>query len=314
MVKPVILLSACIEHESCRYDGSKISSKYIKKLKDYVEFITVCPEMAIGLPSPRESIRLVKRDSVGHIELLGSKSGTDYTEKMSEFSDKYLKSLDPNKVDGFILKSKSPSCGIGQVKLYKDILKAPLITGRHTGFFGGRVKELFSTYPIEHEMRLTNDEIREHFLITIFTRARFKEVKSMKELVKFHSDNKYLFMVYNQSSLNRLGNIVANHEKYPLNDVKIKYFNELLQTLNRMPNRKRNINTLTHIYGYFKKDLKAKEKAFFTDNLKKYEEGLIPISAVLSVLRSWVIRFENEYLLSQTIFEPFPIALSEFGE
>ncbi|MBN2605187.1 MAG: DUF523 and DUF1722 domain-containing protein [Bacilli bacterium] len=314
MVKPVIVISSCIEHDRCRYDGSFIASKYVKKLKEYLEFITVCPEMAIGLPSPRESIRLVKRDNVGHIQLLGSKSGTDFTDKMNDFSETYLRKLDPQKIDGFILKSKSPSCGIGQVKLYKDILKAPLITGRHTGFFGGKVKEIFPTFPIEHEMRLTNDEIREHFLITVFTRARYKEVKSMKDLVKFHSDNKYLFMVYNQSSLNRLGNIVANHEKYPLLEVKEKYFDEMLKTLNRMPNRKRNINTLTHIYGYFKKDLRIKEKAFFTDSIAKYEAGLIPISAVLSVLRSWVIRFENEYLLSQTLFEPYPVELSEFPD
>ena len=87
MVKPVIVISACIEHEKCRYDGSYIASKFIKKLKDYVEFITVCPELAIGLPSPRESIRLVKRDDSQNVELLGSKSGTNHTEKMNEFTN-----------------------------------------------------------------------------------------------------------------------------------------------------------------------------------------------------------------------------------
>lgn len=314
MVKPVIVLSACIEHENCRYDGSHIGSEVIQKLKEYVDFVLVCPEMAIGLPSPRESIRLVKRDSVGYVQLLGSQSETDYTQKMDDYANNYLSNINPNDIDGFIMKSKSPSCGIGQVKLYKDLVKAPLITGRHVGAFGGKVKEYFPTFPIEHEMRLTNEKIREHFLITIYTRARFKKVEKMKDLVKFHSDNKYLFMVYNQSSLNRLGNIVANHERYPVNTVKEKYFEELLRTLNRMPNRNRNINTLAHIYGYFKNDLKLKEKVYFNDTLAKYRKNILPISAVLSILKSWVIRFDNQYLLTQTIFEPYPDALNEIAE
>ncbi len=58
--KTLILISKCIEHGFCRYDGSQISSPFVKRIKEYVDIITVCPESLIGLSTPREAIRIVK--------------------------------------------------------------------------------------------------------------------------------------------------------------------------------------------------------------------------------------------------------------
>ena len=58
-MKPKILCSACLGFCACRYDGSQLKSDLINMLKEYVDFETVCPEMGIGLPSPREAIRIV---------------------------------------------------------------------------------------------------------------------------------------------------------------------------------------------------------------------------------------------------------------
>jgi uncharacterized protein YbbK (DUF523 family) len=86
-----------------------ISSKFVDDLKGYVDFITVCPEMRIGFPSPRESLRLIGSEESPRF--VKSNDGEDFTEKMLDFSQKYLKE-NTQDIDGAILKSKSPSCGI----------------------------------------------------------------------------------------------------------------------------------------------------------------------------------------------------------
>lgn len=68
---------------------------------------------------------------------------------------------------------------------------------------------------------------------------------------------------------------------------------------------------LLHLFGYFSKQLTQEEKIFFLDNLEKYQNKRIPLSLPLTIIKAWLIRFENEYLLSQKIFEAFPMELIE---
>jgi uncharacterized protein YbgA (DUF1722 family) len=74
---------------------------------------------------------------------------------------------------------------------------------------------------------------------------------------------------------------------------------------------------MMHILGYFSKQLTANEKAGFLDLLEQFNNQQIPASAVMSVLKLWTVRFEEAYLLDQTIFEPFPkelITVSDSGK
>ena len=305
--KPIIFLSKCIEHGYCRYDGSQISSDFIKKLEKYVDFIVDCPEVGIGLPIPREAIRILKSDEKEH--LVYSQSGVDVTEKMEEYANNYVQQLKNKKVHGFILKSRSPSCGIKDVKTYKTVGKAPSTGDKTTGFFGREVLEHYEGYPIEDEGRLMNYNIREHFLTQIYTFLSFDEVldkRSMKVLIDFHSKNKYLLMAYHQMHQKELGKIVANHENHDINTVIQLYLDLLRRSLERPLRRGTNINMLMHLFGYFKKDLLASEKAYFLDTLEKYHMKKVPFSVPIAIIYAWVIRFDEPYLKQQTIFEPYP--------
>ena len=61
-IKPTIVVSRCLGFEKCRYNGDVIINKFIERLKKYVNYITVCPEMDIGMEAPREPIRLVSEN------------------------------------------------------------------------------------------------------------------------------------------------------------------------------------------------------------------------------------------------------------
>ena len=51
-LKPKIVISKCLEFDACRYDGKLINNKYIRRLRQFVEIETVCPEIEIGLGVP----------------------------------------------------------------------------------------------------------------------------------------------------------------------------------------------------------------------------------------------------------------------
>ncbi len=306
--KPKILISRCIEHKACRYDGSKIKSDFVKKLKKHVDFITVCPEMQIGLPVPRESLRLVEhKDS---IKFVFSKSGEDKTKDMLNFSNEFLnKTKEKENLHGIILKGRSPSCGIKDVKVYKTHGKAMALPKKERGLFGKAAIDIFENTPIEDEGRLTNYNIREHFLTRIYALADFSKIKkkkTFKSLVKFHSDNKYLLMSYSQTNLKTLGKLVANHEKKKIKEVLDEYEIYLNKALKTRANSARNMNMLLHLMGYFSKELNKDEKAFFLDTLQDYRNKKAPLSVPLNIIYSWVKRFDEPYLKTQTIFNPYP--------
>jgi uncharacterized protein YbgA (DUF1722 family)/uncharacterized protein YbbK (DUF523 family) len=307
--KPVVVVSKCITFEPVRWNGQIIASEFIEKLKPYVNFVPVCPEVEIGLGVPRDPIRIVLVN--GEKKLLQPTTGFDFTDKMTKFSESFLDSLDS--VDGFILKSASPSSGFKNVKVYPSIEKVSSIE-KAPGFFGGAVLQKFPNLAIEDERRLLNPRIREHFLTKLFTLASFREVKKsgkVKDLVKFQADNKYLFTAYNQTALRTLGKLAANQEHKSFDEIIKNYETQLYNALARTPSAGANINVMSKIMGYFSHQLSKDEKLFFLASVDKYRTGRLPLSACMSVLKAWIVRFNQEYLSSQTLLEPYPEQLAE---
>ena len=172
-VKPRIVVSKCLNFGACRYNGLMIPSPLVKKLKDQVDFIPVCPEQEIGLGLPRDPIRII--ENKGRRSLYQPATGRDLTKEMNVFTGRFLKNLGP--VDGFLLKGRSPSCGIRDVKVYPGLTERQRpVTGKSYGFFGGRVMELYPGLAIEDEGRLKNAAIRKHFLNRIFATAHLRKI------------------------------------------------------------------------------------------------------------------------------------------
>ncbi|MFZ3589523.1 YbgA family protein [Bacillus sp. DJP31] len=311
--KPKIVVSKCLEFEECRYNGDVIHDPVVKRLQSFVEFIPVCPEVSLGLGIPRETIRIVEND--GQKKLVQPSTGRDFTDRMTEFTSAFLSTIEG--VDGFILKSKSPTCGMKDVKVYSGLQQAPVI-GKTSGIFGGAIVEQYPFLAIEEEARLSNFSIREHFFTKLFTYAFFRSLKeqqhTIQSLITFHSQNKYLFMAYNQTTQKELGRIVASYKQQSIEEIYSLYESQLQRLFARKPRDQAHINVCEHIMGYFKKDLTQKEKAYFTSILEKYRDEKIPLSSVTSILKSWVIRFDNEYLFTQTYFEPYPDELIEISD
>lgn len=311
--KPTIVISKCLGQAHCRYDGATVNSDLVDGLAPFVNYISVCPEMEIGLPVPREALRIV-RNSSQEDRLVFSLTGTDKTDAMLDFSKGFLSGLDEQEIDGFILKHRSPSCGINDVKIYKGTGKSNMVPGKTTGFFGRSVIEFFPHIPLENEGRLLNFNIRENFMMRIFMLRDFKKVKKsarMADLIAFHAANKYLLMAFSQRYLGVMGKIAANTQKQSFKQLLQDYEDNLVKALEQPPSIPKRVNVLLHVFGYFKKHLTSEEKAFFLENLELYNKKRIPFSVLLGILKSWIIRFDEPYLKEQTLFEPFPHSLFE---
>jgi len=308
-VKPKVVVSKCIEFDSCRYNAQIIRSDFVSKLKKFVEFIPICPEFEIGLGIPRDPIRIIEKEKKRI--LIQPLTDKDVTKKMNDFSDKFLDNL--KNIDGFILKSQSPSCGIKDVKIYpRTTNSAPKF--RDSGFFGQKVLEKYYFLAIEDEARLRNTAIKDHFLKKIYTFARFrkiKETKNIKDLIDFHTENKFLIMSYSQKNLKEMGKIVSNQKKDSMKKIIIVYEKLLYDTFSKGVRCNSNINILQHAFGYISKNITADEKKMFLNSLDKYKNKKVSLEIPVAIIKSWIIRFDESYLRNQTYFEPYPLDLQE---
>jgi hypothetical protein len=57
--KPNVVVSKCLGFAKCRYDGDIVLDVIVDRLKPYVNYTTVCPEVEIGLGIPRNPIRVI---------------------------------------------------------------------------------------------------------------------------------------------------------------------------------------------------------------------------------------------------------------
>jgi uncharacterized protein YbgA (DUF1722 family)/uncharacterized protein YbbK (DUF523 family) len=312
--KPTVVISRCLEFDRCRYNGQVIPDTFVRSLKDFVDFQPVCPEVSIGLGIPRDPIRIV---SEGDKKILYQPAtGRDITSEMERFTKEYLNSL--KEVDGFILKHGSPSCGLKNVKVYSGREQVTR-TFKNSGFFGGKVLEVFPGFAIEDEGRLKNFTIREHFLTSIFALARFRKIRrgSIQQLIDFHTKNKLLLMAYSQTRMRAMGRIVANREGIDIGTLISRYEDELRNALNRPPPFTSMINVLQHALGGFSDDLSKEEKRFFLNSIEEYRDERIPLNTLLYILKTWSIRFNNQYLLSQIFMEPYPrelVSITDSGK
>ncbi|MGM0641586.1 MAG: YbgA family protein [Thermotogota bacterium] len=315
--KPKVIISRCIEFEKCRYNEGMISSEAVKMMKPFVDFITVCPEADIGMGVPRIPVRIVEEEN--GIKLKQLKTGKDWTQKMVSYREKISENIDDD-IDGFILKSRSPSCGPYEVKIYKDIEKGAPLSNKGNGFFGGYMKGEYKNLPVEDEGRLTNFTIRDHFLTTVFALADFREMKeknSLKNLIYFHSRYKFLILSYDEKNLRKMGKLVANNQGKSEIQIIEEYEDLFKDTFKNIPKPTNAINVLMHIMGYFKDKLKPTEKQFYLNILDSYKEGKLPLSTPLYIAKEWVIKYENEYLDRQVFFERYPqelVTISDSGK
>src|SRR5512133_3246689 len=108
-------VSSCLLGQKVRFDGGhKRDAFLVDTFGRHVEWVPVCPEVEVGMGTPREPIRLVRHGAA--VRLLGVKSAIDHTQAMRQWAARRADELASEDLDGYILKKDSPSCGMERVK------------------------------------------------------------------------------------------------------------------------------------------------------------------------------------------------------
>ena len=300
--RPIIGISKCLEFDMCRYDGCRINNNIDRNMKNYVDFVQVCPEVGIGLGTPRKPIRLVKIDGVKN--LYQPSSEKNLTEEMHNFTKKFVSSVD--NLDGFIFKRDSPTCGISNVRLYHK-LGTDSGYQKTTGMFSEGVSAEFPNMVKEDEKRLENITIREHFLTRIFVLANLREsleLQSVEKLFEFYSKNMLLFLCHDEKLTAELGVLFTNEDNFKI--ISKKFENIIYEILSFPIQKSPMINTFDYMFNFVKSKLSESEKSHYQSLLDEFENNLITHSEISTLLYSWALRYNVQLILDQSLFDPFP--------
>ena len=297
MRKPKIVVSECLYGTKCRYDGQGYNDKVIQSLKDYVDIQTVCPELAIGLLIPREPIRIEMNKENEEYRLIDYNSKNDYTNQMTEFSEEFINGLDD--IDGFILKSRSPTCGLKDAKVYYCGNKCS-IRSNENGFFSQKIIDKYDYLPIENEGRLKNYNIRDNFFTRIFF---INNLKNNKNIIEFHKNNLLLLKSYDEESTNEVSDILNENR---MEDQVHQYKEKVLNIVSNQRKKENKLSIIIKVFEKYKNMLNEEEINMFNGLIESYENQRIPFSTLEVVIKMYATRFKDKDILNQTFFYPYP--------
>lgn len=300
-------ISACVVGQQVRYDKSHKRSFFcVEELGEFVEYKPVCPEVAVGLPIPRPTIRQISHGDL--ISVSRPDGSGDVTEALTKLGQDHAKASDD--LAGFIFCAKSPSCGMERVKVYQEDGKGSEMNG--VGMFSKQIMQHNPLLPCEENGRLNDPIIRENFITRIFTYQKWLDLKAegftIHKLITFHSAHKYLVMSHHIESYKQLGRLLASPEE-EINIVADKYIALLMEALTIKATRRSHTNTLQHLQGYFKKQLTKEKRKELSDEIDAYRQGITPLLVPLTLINHYLLEYPNEYLLEQTYLNPHPKTL-----
>lgn len=134
-IRPVVAISACLNGDKVRYDGGdKSLQSTLAILSKHLQLQPICPEVGAGMGVPRAPVQLVQ-GSDGSLRALGRDNPQlDVTEALLAYARSSLQTLQPD-ICGYILKSRSPSCGLGSTEIIDPDGRRSLGSGLQAAHF-----------------------------------------------------------------------------------------------------------------------------------------------------------------------------------
>lgn len=298
-------ISSCLLGEQVRYDGGHKHDHYLSDtLGAFFRFVPVCPEVGCGLPVPREAMRLEGDPAAPR--LMTGKSRLDLTARMQEYCRQKVVELEREDLCGFIFKKGSPSSGLFRIKVYQSGM--PARVGR--GLFAAAVVEHFPLLPVEEEGRLHDLALRENFIERVFAYRRWKDLlgqgRKIGPLIEFHTAHKLLLMAHSPELYRETGKLVARGAELEPAILFDRYQQLFMKALALPATVKKNTNVLQHIKGYFRTALTPEERLELQEIIDAYHNGLLPLIVPITLLRHYVRKYRQPYLIQQVYLNPTP--------
>ncbi|RMI47344.1 DUF1722 domain-containing protein [Actinomadura harenae] len=302
-------VSSCLLGAPVRYNGAHSRDRFLTgPLSRHVDWTPVCPEMEIGLGAPRPAMRL-RTD--GH--LVTRDGGRDLTRDMVALAERRLPELD--EIDGYVLKSRSPSCGLLKLPRYASGRPGERSDGQPVdhdgrGIFAALLLDAYPDLPVEESGRLNDPVLREHFVERVFAQARLRAFFAAdwrsRDLVAFHSRHKMQLLAHSPEGYRETGRIVARAGGRPRADLEGDYRRAFTAALAVRAGRGRHTNALQHVLGFLSDVLDPTRRHDILTAIDAYRKGQTPLTVPIALLRHHAEGEHFDYLATQTYLAPFP--------
>lgn len=304
-LRPRLGVSACLLGAAVRFDGGHKSDAFVRGLRAAADLVSVCPEVEVGLGTPRESLRLVRRPE--GLRLVAPRSGRDHTEGMTSFAADRVARLAGQDLDGFVVKKDSPSCGLERVRVYDDG-GMPTRSGR--GLFTEALLQRLPDLVVEEEGRLCDPRLRDNFLVRLYAARRlahfFAGPWTQGALVALHARMKLLLLAHSVPAYRALGRLVAGGRGLARAELAARYRTGVALALAHVPSVGQQVNVLQHMAGYLRDVSPGADRADVHDAIGEYAAGRLARAVPLSLVRHLARRHGLEYLLRQLYLDPYP--------
>lgn len=291
-----VAVSKCLLGENCRYDGTNKLSAYIQDLYNYFDVVGFCPEgEAFGTPRDTISLRLVD----GSIDVINNNTKNSVKKTLQEYNNKTIKNLINNNILAIISKSKSPSCGVSDTKIYTNNFEYIYVDG----LLIQNIKDSIKNIIIINENDFANEFCRYNFFVD--TKALYDlsvtNLSAISDLVSFHTRYKFCLLSRGRINYTKLGNIVANHEKYSFALQCDMYKQLFVETIQIKADIKNFYNSLLHMVGFMKNNLSNQEKSILHQNLQNFFESGANVFAIADEIKCYAKKYNITYIGQQLI-------------
>lgn len=227
--KPTAAISSCLIGKPVRYDGTGKLLTTASYLTDKLTLIEVCPEVGAGMSVPRPPIQLIERD--GKIEAIGREDRSlKVTTALKQFSLKSVEQLSTT-IDGYIFKSRSPSCGINSTPIYPIAPTDgngtnPIRFG--SGLQAHRVQKQMPWLPLREETDLEKTDHCEQFILQCRV---YRDLRIASETVSLQTLHQHYMPLINTMDMHTQNAL----NQWQLSEVREKYWAVFMMAMSRKP-------------------------------------------------------------------------------
>ncbi len=303
MIRPQVAISGCLLGERVRYDGNHKRSDLIADvLVDYVDSVSLCPEVGSGMAVPRPPIHLVKTRIGLQLQEVAPPH-KDHSHEMQHFVSKVVDKYPY--LAGMVAKSKSPSCGVTDTPV-ENANRANTYGG---GFFVRLLQRDCPYLAFIDESYFDHQDYRHRFLLHCFTLGRFFEqfkLNGINGARNFHFQHQLLFYALHPQKALELKKVLElwNNRKA----TQIHYLTALSYLLQMPFNSK-------YVFDALEK-FSAKQDVALRSVLRLMQKSLHRtdddqwISALFySHLSELTHKFKHPTLVENPFFNPYPIEI-----
>ncbi len=302
--RPKIGISACLVGQSVRYDGGDKRDDFLTDiLGHYVEWTPVCPEVEAGMGVPREPVRLVGGAS-GPL-MIGERSFKNWTVPMRRLTGRKARELQELGISGYIFKSRSPSCGLRRVRIYRD---ESVSRRRGRGLYAAGLMERMPSLPMEEEDRLQDPEVRENFIERVFAYERWQALnsqrKSLRRLNDFHAQHKFLLLAHSEAHLRRLNRMIATARQLTIHKTYNDYGVVFMAAVGVHADVKKHSHVLDRLARCLAERLSQKSREMLADMLRDFRRRKVPLIVPLTFIRHYAEEYRISDLQNQIYLAP----------